>query len=401
MRSLSLLVALALFSGLDLEAQNVSAQRAKAIEQTKSEINKELGAAGGDWQEWFSHLAPFRKALSDKFDAIDKEPRKPANQPNAHAWNYFRADGNPPLFVQHYSTLYLFADNQNADTYIKHRLMESTPQAFATASTFPSVATLLAFSKWLRSANVDLIFVPVPKMIEVYANKVVPGVPPDGIVAPHMRKLFFDLLSQDIEIVDLLPSYLAAAKADPEPLFMPADSHWSDRAQQIAARLIAERLARYPFVKDALAKPKRYRTVDFPWTFAGSDFDYLTPVEQQEVQSHAKKPLIRVNNLDGSVFEEQDDAPVLIAGDSYASYSSGAIAKGTGIGPLLANAINLPITVFSNGGGTTQPMTDLIRDQESLKVHKVLIWIISMDQFTWPLSWDMPPFPAIKSVVRK
>src|ERR1019366_10596082 len=92
------------------------------------------------------------------------------------------------------------------------------------------------FSKWLRSANVDLIFVPVPKMIEVYANKVVPGVPPDGIVAPHMRKLFFDLLSQDIEIVDLLPSYLAAAKADPEPLFMPADSHWSDRAQQIAAR---------------------------------------------------------------------------------------------------------------------------------------------------------------------
>lgn len=61
-----------------------------------------------------------------------------------------------------------------------------------------------ATSRWLKKQGIDLLFVPAPKMAEIYTDSIVlRGVPADQIVSPHMRKLLFELLADDVEVVDL------------------------------------------------------------------------------------------------------------------------------------------------------------------------------------------------------
>ncbi|MBK9965863.1 MAG: hypothetical protein IPP07_13545 [Holophagales bacterium] len=75
--------------------------------------------------------------------------------------------------------------------------------AFISQTAF--VSSIDAISRWLASHGVDLIFVPVPKMTEVYPEHFIAATPADRIVAPQMRRAIHDLLDKGVEVVDLLP----------------------------------------------------------------------------------------------------------------------------------------------------------------------------------------------------
>ena len=73
----------------------------------------------------------------------------------------------------------------------------------------------------------------------------------EKIITPPVKKLQMGLLKTDVEVINLLPKQLAARKQSRETLSLSSfdDPHWSPRAQDIAAKLIIERLSRNPFVQ--------------------------------------------------------------------------------------------------------------------------------------------------------
>lgn len=353
--------------------------RQEAIARTAENIEQECQRdAGGDWQQWFEQMAAFREELNP---IIAREWEK--QRTGVVKTGLIRAAGNPPLFVECLSGGYLslagFSGPSAWGEWLKQR---NAPSIIATVK------------DWLKQRDIDLIFVPAPKMTEVYPDRVVSHVPKDRIVAPHMRKMLLDLLRADVEVVDLLPAFLKAREQDDrEPLFLPTDTHWSDRAQRIAAQDIMARLERYPFVKAALAKPALYKTdpiASIP--VQGSLWGDLTGAERQEVGDAVNTHVMRVRKVsDGTPVAPVDESAIVIMGDSYTNQSL-FVAPGSGISALIAKGANQPVTIVSTAGGTTEPVKDLARNPELLDKVKVVIWIIKNPGFTNPWT-PLPPLP--------
>src|SRR5260221_6956233 len=103
------------------------------------------------------------------------------------------------------------------------------------------VPIIVEFKKALEAHGVDFLFVPVPDKIEVFPDKI------DAkfknlvgqVVNPLQRKLLASLSDKGVEVVDLLPIFLAARAAGDgggnEPLYQHQDTHWTDRGLRLAA----------------------------------------------------------------------------------------------------------------------------------------------------------------------
>src|SRR5271165_849992 len=169
----------------DLESP--AAARKREMERTRAAILKELETAGGDWRAWYERVRPAWTELDQKITEGLKDPRSVAD-PNAPKWSYLHTAGTPPMFVQVWSAPYLMAEKMDPDEFLKTR---------------PSVQVLLAYNYWLQAHHVDLIFVPVPKLVQVYPERILKNAPSDRILAPHMRKLILQLLDKDVEVLDL------------------------------------------------------------------------------------------------------------------------------------------------------------------------------------------------------
>jgi hypothetical protein len=291
-----------------------------------------------------------------------------------------RAEGTPPLFMPTNTAGYLVADGQ------------TSLEAFVLSR--PAIAVIKSFAQWLRSSGIDLILAPAPKMVEVYPERTVKETPRDRLVAPQMRRFLLDLTDADIEIVDLLPAFLELANKPGDPLYLPADTHWSDRAQQVAANMIGERLKRYPFVRQALARPPLYGSTNIRVDFKGYIYAYLNAREREEVRDATSTRVTVVAAHNGSPFAETDDAPVLVIGDSFTHYFRYEVHKGSGIDALLGKAINQPVSNVSIASATTQPLKDLVRSPELLRKTRVVVWIITNDLLAHGQNWDSIPFPA-------
>ena len=97
-----------------------------------------------------------------------------------------------------------------------------------------SAALLAAADRRLATLGIRLVLLPVPRKSVVYQEYLPPRIDPwpllDDVVTSQ-------LLSRGVETVDLLEAFRAHRESRPEEhLYFQADSHWTDRAQLIAAR---------------------------------------------------------------------------------------------------------------------------------------------------------------------
>jgi len=197
----------------------------------------------------------------------------------------------------------------------------------------------------------------------------------------------------------LLPPYLNAAKGSSELLFLPTDHHWSERAQRIAADEIVARLKRYAFVSTALKQPRMFHTDRVPMKWRpdkGYLLDSLTPDEREIVRSYPYPTESVTRTLDHSnqPYIEPNDGPVLVMGDSLTHFFKIAIEAGSGIDAMLAEGLNLNVSNISMASATIQPIEELLRSRQRLKVHRVVIWIFSMESLLSPTGWDLPALPG-------
>jgi hypothetical protein len=342
-------------------ADERSATMARLAERLIAECRR---AAGDDWDKWQRQLQPFR----DQLKALVKkaESQVPAAAPNQRPPDaLLEAPGRVPLF--------------EVDPKWQVRYLIE-PESL---KTWQSEDPVTKVAKWLRERDIDLIFVPIPKMTEVYAARMVAATPRDGIVAPHMRKLMLDLVRKDVEVVDLLPAFLGAPRRDAEPLYHAADPHWSQRGRRVAAAAIGERLRRYEFVQDALKRRKAFRFETTETTVRGAAWDAMSAAQRARVApATIERGLKVVANARPAIVS---DSPVLFIGDSY-NY---------GLAEFVAAELNMSVSSLANGAQTTGAIAAMVRDPSLLADRRVVVWVNTT--LALMMDWPLPPLEAARS----
>jgi hypothetical protein len=352
-----------------LTPEEAQEARAIAIRQTIETIRAECQRnAQGDWDRWIAQLAPLRDEIREKARAA-----KPFN-PQAEGTFEARAavlEGKNgfPLF-----------ESEPAG-YLRHLTEPESLEVFRRGR------AVLDGARWLERQRIHVLFVPVPKMTEVYPEFFSTHCPPDKIITPQLRRVMLELLMEDVEVVDLLGTLLRERDAGDEPLYLPADPHWGPRAQSIAARVVADRLLRYDFVARAKALPATcdWNPAPYPPASEGAAFKALNPDQQR--RALAVQPRFHLVPWDCTRPVWDDHAPVICIGDSYNG----------GFMEQLSRELNLPIRNLAGAGQTTQAFKDFLRDPQALEGCKVVVWLVcstGLDAQHWP----MPP--AICDAVR-
>jgi hypothetical protein len=318
--------------------------------------------AGGDWDRWEEQSSAFRADLAARVRAAKPYRSTAAGTSYEARFAVLEGKGDFPLFeaVPEHYLAYLF-EPKSLEAFRKER-------------------PVAAGARWLKRRGIDVIFVPVPKMTEVYAEYFADHCPADRIVAPHVRRLLLELLEADVEVVDLLPSFLEERDKYPEPLYQPADPHWAPRAQALAAKAIANRLGRYDFVTRALAGPAISKAALAPYypVQSGATFPGLTPGQRRRAERGQPRTFLSITGLDGRPFQPTPSSPVVVIGDSY----------NCGLQDFLVRELNLPLHSLGAGGQTTQKFKDFLRDPDLLKDCKVVVWLVCNSHLA--MSWPLP-----------
>ncbi len=285
------------------------------------------------------------------------------------------------------------------------------------------VTQIASISKWLKYKGIDLILVPVPRVLELYPQRFLgEGVPRSGEIAPHLRYLTLQLLLADVEVFDLLPQLRHRTSKGNPPLNLATDAHWTDVAQRITARLIAARLARFGFAQSAKRAPTRYSFRPAEFRFGGYFYEFLTDAEIQLTRATMTQSIEEVFTADGKPFEANAGAPLMVVGDSFTSFHHVALGReqsgeaaalrkagdpfaefklppGSGIVAYLAKELNCKISHKAVLGSTLEPLIDLFREPEDLNGVQSIVWIVNtmslFRQDAYPKTLKTPPVKAI------
>jgi hypothetical protein len=352
------------------------ASRANVIRRDAAAIEAECQrVAAGDWNKWHAATAPYRSALKAKIDALPEIPGTPAAEPE---WRYFALEGlngfplfelGPRKFLNH---LY--------DPVILDEFRRARP--------------VVAAHRWLRQRGIDLIFVPVPRMTEVYMEHFLDPCPPDGIIAPRVRQTLLELLREDVEVVDGLPLFRSLRDTDNEYLYNPADIHWAPRSMRIMAKELADRVERYKFGARARYGLPVFRTEPGFYAFGdlrfigrinGSTGFVLAPEQQKRAQRAQTTTQSVVSTQSGESPKDDPTSPVLLIGHSYTEAFREQLAK----------ELNLSIHLRVGAGETTEAFGDFLRQPELLDHCRVVVWITTEHHMT---RFRPMPGPVMKAL---
>jgi hypothetical protein len=337
------------------EPRAVEARRA-AIRRDAEAIEAECQrAAAGDWPKWQSATEPYRVALKAKVDALHAFPEMINDQIEAQ-YEPLEGDKGFPLF------------ETGARFYLRYLL---DPTAL---DEFRRNRAVVAASRWLAQNGIDLIFVPLPKMTEVYVEHFLDPCPPDGIIAPHVRRTLLDLLNDDVEVVDGFPLFRALRDTDSEYLYNTATPHWAPRGMRIMAKELAGRIERYRFgarARYALpfwkTSPAAYVFQDHPggigsvgWRSMSDERRARAVPAQTTTESH-------VFMMDGRAPPDNRESPVVVIGNCWVYHFREQLVK----------ELNLLTANLEYDSQTTERFADFLRDPGLLEHCRVVVWITS------------------------
>jgi hypothetical protein len=339
-------------------------ERANYIRRAADALRADCqSAAKGNWDNWQSNTKQSREALKSRIQML--------RQYSQNAGNFFPESRHEPLSAldefplfqagADRSTTYLFEDDALAD-FRRHR-------------------SVVAARRWLGAQGIDLIFVPVPMMLEVYVEHFVKPCPPDGVINPVVRRTLLELLEADVETVDGTRLFRAVADADErEYLFNTADTHWAPRACRVMAKEVADRIARYKFGARARYGLPRYNAYPGPYNLGGhiggigaeNVWTALTPEQQGRAEPVQTTVEPKVEDWQGLAVAINPESPVLLVGNSYID----------GFRDIFVKELNMPVAVYRGGSNTTQSFADFLRTPDSLRHARVVVWVMAEQHMT-------------------
>jgi SGNH hydrolase-like domain, acetyltransferase AlgX len=315
-------------------------------------------AASGDWLKWENDTARFRTAFRGKLASLAGNGQTPDLPLAGRDMPIF--EGNPHRNLAHMCDL-------------------------TTWGSFRKTRPVVAADRWLRAQGIDLIFISVPMMPEVYTEQFLTDTPPDGIIAPHVRETFLELLESDVEVVDTYPM-MREARRDGF-LYLPADHHWNQVGMRGTIRDVAARLMRYQFARDARTAPPCTKTRQGPYALPpGPNGNEWRPPDQHTItETYWKAALTTLPKTmdfitapDGTDLQDDPHSPIVIIGNSFAMYFR----------ELLIRETNLPVRTRWGNANTTEGFAGFLREPEALQGARVVIWVVSNDYI-----FDFKPLP--------
>jgi hypothetical protein len=198
---------------------------------------------------------------------------------------------------------------------------------------------VVAVDRWLRRRGIDLIFVPIPKMTEVYIEHFVDPCPPDGIIAPRVRQAHLEMLEADVEVVDGWRLFRPVREPDPEYLY----------------------------------NPGRYVFRDLAGAVGGFGRGLLSTEQYDVAQPAQTTTLSDVRMQDGEPPPDDPNSPVLVMGHSFVPKFREQLIK----------ELNMLTHTRAFDHQTTESFADFLREPELLAHCRVLVWITTTQHMTW------------------
>ena len=321
-------------------------------------------ATFGDYATWTKNDEPFRRSIADYVK------RLPAGQmafAGKDGWLFFRHEID---------------------------FMNGGDLADQPANDNP-LLRLKEFKSFLDMQGISLLFCPVPNKSDICFEKL-PGKAaapaPGTIINPYARKFLSDLQEAGIEVIDLLPDFLAA-KLDTTnsraPLYQQHDTHWTARGLQISADRIAERIRQYSWYGEASKNPLRYTLKDTSCIRLGDLVDKLPEAERDAFPADSLE-VQQVVNPDGSLYKANSpDAPILLIGDSFTGVFELIDCKSAGVGAHIAAATGLPVDIITSWGGGPLVRDKMLRARKNnLGKKRVVVYLMaSRDLYHYKEHW--------------
>ncbi len=263
---------------------------------------------------------------------------------------------------------------------------------------------IVEFKKQLDSVGVELLLVPVPPKAFVYPDKLSEKVGAGADDKPprldvHHQEFYKVLKSEGVEVLDLWPELAARRFEKAGAAYCRQDTHWSSKACQLAARLIAGRYRAKAWFR-GLAKLKFERKTK-PLTITGDLWKFL----KDKGLAREKLPMVfagRREAAGGALLPPPADrkSPVVLIGDSHTLvFSAGGDmhTRGAGLADHLAAEFGARIDLVGvRGSGVSVPRIDLARRKDNLKGKKLVVWCFSARQFTESANGWMTRIPLIR-----
>jgi len=349
----------------DKTIQDVCRER-QISEQSFHRWKRELKQwGGGSWTGWVKKLAPFRADVRKQLAA---RPAALKCLIGKDKFLFFRG-----------SLEYLLAGD------LRRQSNGRDP--------YPAI---VAYNRALHEKGIDMLLVVIPAKSEIFPEKVSAAAPRGGkpYVVPYTRKLLLDLAEAGVESVDLLPAFLAQRDKSGEPFYMPLDTHWSNTAVRLAAKLIAARVKCYPWYHQVCPKPLKYGTRRATFTKTGDLRGMLSQMERLRYRP-MKLTAQQVIGPAGKPYEDDPNSPVVVLGDSFCGVFQFEDCQHAGLSAHLAKELGMPVDLLASQGSGP-----LIRAQLARRGHaavarkKLVIWtVVARDLYHYRAPWKKIPVP--------
>ena len=260
---------------------------------------------------------------------------------------------------------------------------------------------IVDLAKQLRARDIEFVLVLFPSRLQLYPELVDPAFDPVRLAESDAARAlggaaafpgmvgataqFLRALNEaGVETLDLAPPFAAARAADsPEEgeIYLQRNKHWTPRAAELAARLVAERLREQPWVTPGSSVEGKVfemtrRRVDIGGAAGGQAPD-TTP---------EKLALRQVRQLGARVNPaEVRGSPIVLLGDSFAKFY---FDLGGSFGDQLRRFTGHPIDALTPmGGGELQCREQLRRRDDGMRGKKVVVWLLQEDTLLPSAEW--------------
>ena len=232
------------------------------------------------------------------------------------------------------------------------------------------------FAEQLSRRGIHLLVVPVPCKPGVAPEHLRRGLAPSLDLGAHTRRFIGELRGRGLDVFDLHTAFVQRRldKPDGPPLYLSADTHWTGEGARLAALLLAARV-RAAIGAEPLQPIHNYRR-EAVAVQRRPDIPRMSrlPGEATAFPKEATTAF-RVLDEDGEPYADDDEAQVLLLGDSFSRIYQTDEPEAAGLIANLAYELQTPLaSIVNDGGASTLVRQELARNLSLLRGKRIVIW---------------------------
>ena len=224
------------------------------------------------------------------------------------------------------------------------------------------------FAEQLGRRGIHLLVVPVPSKPGVAPEHLRHGLAPSLDLAAHTRRFIGELRGRGLDVIDLQAAFVQRrlGKPDGPPLYLAADTHWTGEGARLAASLLAARV-RAAIGAEPLQPSRNYRREEVP-VQRRPDIPRMSRLPG-EATAFPKETTtaFRVLDENGDPYADDDEAQILLLGDSFSRIYQTDEPEAAGLIANLAYELRTPLSsIVNDGGASTLVRQELARNMDLL-----------------------------------